>query len=114
LDKGVEFNYTTDVANMRTIVYFFIVAFVIIYYAMTARMFGGQLFTTSKFLSTGLLINYNVVMVFSRSLVRLYVFPNKLFDPFTSFADDDSIQFRRYSSIVLLGSALIGYCIWLL
>ena len=43
-----------------------------------------------------------------RSCLRLYMFPNELFDPYTGYSTNDSAVFKKYNSIVSGSCMIIG------
>ena len=48
-----------------------------------------------------------MVLIF-RSCLRLYMFPNELFNPYTGFSKNDSAVFKKYNRIVFVSSMIVG------
>jgi hypothetical protein len=57
------------------------------------------------------LVVYPISVVFLRAATRLYLFPNKLFDPYTGLAPYDSEKFRRYCVRTFYFTFLAGWTI---
>ena len=98
---------------MRSVIYNVTIAASFLFCAAYMRMLYGSILGDSTDGLIPALLGYVMLILFFPSCLRLYMFPNSVFDPYTGFAKDDSAIFHRTTSCVRVGSMIVGFIIML-